>query len=95
MTYVIAAPCVDHSDQSCLDVCPIDCITADPDIDRKFHIDADACIECGQCAKACPNGAVFAERQLPAEWAVYAQIDVLWFRDPGAAREALDQLHPA
>ena len=31
MTYVIAAPCVHHNDQSCLDVCPVDCIDADTD----------------------------------------------------------------
>ena len=29
MAYVIAAPCVDHSDQSCVAVCPVDCIWGD------------------------------------------------------------------
>jgi Fe-S-cluster-containing hydrogenase component 2 len=95
VTYVIAAPCVDHSDQSCVDVCPVDCITADPQIDRKFHIDADACIECGRCASACPNEAIFADWQLPPEWAVYAQIDAAWYRDPATARREIDALHPA
>ena len=26
MTYVIAEPCVDQRDRSCIDVCPVDCI---------------------------------------------------------------------
>ena len=55
MAYVIAEPCIDNSDQSCVAVCPVDCITADPDIDRKFYIDPDGCIDCGSCESACPN----------------------------------------
>jgi NAD-dependent dihydropyrimidine dehydrogenase PreA subunit len=95
MTYVIAAPCVDHSDQSCVDVCPVDCISADPGVDRKFHIDPDACIECGRCAEACPNDAIFAEGQLPPDWAAYAWIDAAWYRDPAVARQRVDALNPA
>ena len=94
MTYVIAAPCVDHNDQSCIDVCPVDCISAHPDADRKFHIDPEACIECGQCASVCPNDAIFADRQLPPEWAAYAWIDAAWYRDPSAARQQVDALNP-
>ena len=26
MTYIIAEPCIDIKDQSCIDVCPVDCI---------------------------------------------------------------------
>ena len=26
MTYVIAEPCIDIKDKSCVDVCPVDCI---------------------------------------------------------------------
>jgi len=95
MTYVIAAPCVDHNDQSCVDVCPVDCITAEPGADRKFYIDADACIECGQCARVCPNEAILVDRELPAEWAIYTAIDAAWYRDPDVARRQLAALHPA
>jgi NAD-dependent dihydropyrimidine dehydrogenase PreA subunit len=94
VTYVIAAPCVDHNDKACVDVCPIDCISADPQVDRKFHIDPEACIECGQCASVCPNDAIFADRQLPAEWVAYARIDAVWYSDPSAARQEIDALHP-
>ena len=26
MTYIIAEPCIDIKDRSCVDVCPVDCI---------------------------------------------------------------------
>ncbi|MFI5255028.1 MAG: ferredoxin family protein [Candidatus Limnocylindrales bacterium] len=89
MAYVIAEPCIDHMDQSCVAVCPVDCIQADPDVDRKYHIDPDACIDCGSCEAACPNTAIFKARDLPVEWAGYAWVDATWFRDPAAARAAI------
>ncbi len=92
MAYVIAAPCIDQNDQSCVAVCPVDCITADAGLDRKFYIDPDVCIDCGACANACPNQAILRIDQLPAEWADYAEIDAAWYRDPAAARSAVDHL---
>ena len=66
MAYVIAAPCVDHTDQSCVAVCPVDCICGDLSVDRKLYVDPDACIECGSCETACPNGAILPEKKLEA-----------------------------
>ena len=94
MAYVIAQPCVDHNDQACLDVCPVDCITADTSVDRKFYVDPSECIDCGACADACPNQAIFRSDELPAEWAAFARIDAAWHRDRGAARATVDQLLP-
>ena len=59
MAFVIAEPCIDHNDQSCVAVCPVDCISSYPGLDRKFYIDPDNCIDCGSCEQACPNGAIF------------------------------------
>lgn len=95
MAYVIAAPCVDHMDQSCVQVCPVDCITADLSIDRKLYIDPEACIDCGSCLTACPNDAIFRADQLPAEWADFAWVDAAWYADPNAAREVLAELAAA
>ena len=91
MAYVIAAPCVDHMDQTCVEVCPVDCISFQPDRDRKLYVDAQACIDCGSCATSCPNDAIFRADELPPEWAAYASIDALWYRDPEAARAEIER----
>jgi NAD-dependent dihydropyrimidine dehydrogenase PreA subunit len=92
MSYVIAEPCIDHMDQSCVAVCPVDCISADPTIDRKFYIDPAGCIDCGSCEQACPNAAIFRADQLPEAWADYARIDATFYRDPAGARADVDDL---
>lgn len=95
MAYVIAAPCIDHMDQSCVQVCPVDCITADLSIDRKLYIDPEACIDCGSCQTACPNAAIFRPDELPPAWADFAWVDAAWYADPAAAREVLAELAAA
>ncbi len=70
MTYVIAEPCIGQKDNSCVEVCPVDCIhpTPDePDYDsvEMLYIDPDECIDCDACVEACPVDACFAEDQLP------------------------------
>ena len=92
MTYVIAAPCVDHLDQACVEVCPVDAIYGEPGLDRKFHIDPSSCIDCGACESACPNQAIFSAKRLPAAYAPYAEIDRLFFVYPDQAREQLAAL---
>ena len=94
MAYVIALPCVDNNDQSCVAVCPVDCITADASVDRKFYVDPDECIDCGACADACLNEAIFRSDDLPPAWANYESVDAAWYRDPATARNAVDQLAP-
>jgi len=95
MAFVIAEPCIDHMDQSCVAACPVDCIAGDPAVDRKLYIDPDNCIGCGACASACPNGAIYETNELPAAWADYAWVDVAFFRDVRAAREVVDELAAA
>ena len=43
MTYIIAEPCIDIKDLSCVDVCPVDCIHV---YDRILVIDPEECIDC-------------------------------------------------
>jgi NAD-dependent dihydropyrimidine dehydrogenase PreA subunit len=43
MTYIIAEPCIDIKDRSCVDVCPVDCIH---EFDRMLVIDPEECIDC-------------------------------------------------
>ncbi|MFA7296019.1 MAG: ferredoxin family protein [Dehalococcoidia bacterium] len=86
MAYVITQPCVDVMDKSCVDVCPVDCIHFEEGTDRKLYIDPDECIDCGACEPACPVSAIFAEDDLPADQAFYAEVDALWYKDKAGAR---------
>ena len=43
MTYIIAEPCIDIKDLSCVDVCPVDCIH---EYERILVIDPEECIDC-------------------------------------------------
>ena len=74
MTYVITEPCIDVKDQSCVEVCPVDCIHAD-DEDRILYISPDECIDCGACEPACPVTAIFAEDDVPDEWMGFTEIN--------------------
>ena len=69
MAYVIAEPCIDVLDISCVSVCPVDCIHYDEGVDRKLFIDPNECIDCGACEPECPVNAIFPEESLPTEWA--------------------------
>jgi NAD-dependent dihydropyrimidine dehydrogenase PreA subunit len=43
VTYIIAEPCIDILDKSCVDVCPVDCIH---EANRMLVIDPEECIDC-------------------------------------------------
>ena len=73
MAYVIAEPCIDVLDISCVSVCPVDCIHYEEGVDRKLFIDPNECIDCGACEPECPVNAIFPEDQVPAEWANYTR----------------------
>ena len=66
MTFVIASACIDVLDQSCIEVCPVDCIYAE-DEDRMCYIEPNECIDCGLCESACPVGAIFDEPEVPVK----------------------------
>ncbi|MDZ7729408.1 MAG: ferredoxin family protein [Dehalococcoidia bacterium] len=94
MTYVITTPCVDVMDQSCVEVCPVDCIHFEEGPDRMLYIDPDECIDCGACEPACPVSAIFAEDDVPTAEAPFTEINVLWFSDKDAARAKVEEIKP-
>tara|TARA_A100001037_G_scaffold279078_1_gene280578 strand:+ start:517 stop:756 length:240 start_codon:yes stop_codon:yes gene_type:complete len=73
-------------DQSCVDVCPVDCIHFEEGADKILYIDPDECIDCGACEPACPVTAIFEEDDVPDDEKVYTEINALWFTDKDAAR---------
>ena len=84
MTYVIAEPCIDVLDLSCVSVCPVDCIHYEEGVDRKLFIDPNECIDCGACEPECPVSAIFPEEDVPANLTAYIakNADVFKSDDP-------------
>ena len=83
MTHVIAQPCIDVKDKSCVDVCPVDCIHGG-DNDTMLYINPNDCIDCTLCVDACPVTAIFAEEDLPEEWKEYTPLNAKYFEEQGA-----------
>src|SRR4028118_714851 len=68
MTYVITEPCIGTKDQSCVEVCPVDCIY---DAGDHFMINPEECIDCGACEPECPVEAIFPEDEVPDDQESY------------------------
>jgi ferredoxin len=98
--FVIAAPCIDVKDRTCLDACPVDCIYEGG---RTLYIQPEECIDCGLCETVCPVDAIHADDRLPPELSPWIAInrdffgpDVTgWGRPGGAdAKHVTDKDHP-
>lgn len=81
VTYVIAFPCVDVKDKSCIEECPVDCIYEG---DRMLYIQPDECVDCGACEPVCPVEAIFYEDDVPEEWNDYTAANAEFFADLGS-----------
>ena len=86
MTFVITETCIDVKDQTCVEVCPVDCIHFEEDKDRILYIDPVECIDCGACVPVCPEDAIFDEPDVPEDQQRFTEINALWYQDPDAAR---------
>jgi NAD-dependent dihydropyrimidine dehydrogenase PreA subunit len=75
VTYVIAEPCIDTKERSCIDVCPVDCIY---ETERMLVIEPGECIDCGACVPECPVDAIYTLDELPDKWSNYEQINAAW-----------------
>jgi NAD-dependent dihydropyrimidine dehydrogenase PreA subunit len=87
MAYVVAEPCVDVLDRSCVEVCPVDCIYEGG---RMAFIQPDECVDCGACVQACPVEAIYHEDDLPAEWSVFTRYNADFFAEIGTPGGAVD-----
>lgn len=94
MAYVITSPCIDVQDQSCVEVCPVDCIYFDEGEDRMLYINPDECIDCGACEPACPVSAIFAEDDVPDSEKEFIELNRKWFVDKAAVRARVNELKP-
>jgi NAD-dependent dihydropyrimidine dehydrogenase PreA subunit len=82
--YAIGGPCVDVTDRSCLEECPVDCIYEG---DRKLYINPKECIDCGACEPVCPVEAIVSDRAASAEFKPWIADNARFFEDvlPGRA----------
>ena len=87
MTYIIAEPCIDIKDLSCVDVCPVDCIH---EFERILVIDPEECIDCGACEPECPVEAIFPEDALPDKWEPFVKINAVWLQGEAAVNPLVE-----
>jgi NAD-dependent dihydropyrimidine dehydrogenase PreA subunit len=86
VTYVITAACIGEKDQSCLSVCPVDCIHETPDM---LVIDPEECIDCGACEPECPVQAIYPGDAVPEQWRSFEAINAAWNEGPERVIELL------
>jgi ferredoxin len=72
MTYVVAEPCVNCRYTDCALVCPVEAFHLDDDM---LVIHPETCIDCDACVPECPVEAIFAENNVPAEWASFTPLN--------------------
>lgn len=81
MTYIIAQPCVDVLDKSCMEECPVDCIYEG---ERMLYIHPGECVDCGACEPACPVEAIYFEEDAPEEFKDYLRVNAEFFDKVGS-----------
>ncbi len=70
MPYVVTEACITCKHTDCVEVCPVDCFYEGPNF---LAINPDECIDCNACVPVCPVEAIYADDELPAHLAHYAQ----------------------
>ena len=70
MTHVVTENCINCKHTDCVEVCPVDCFYEGPNF---LAIHPDECIDCNACVPTCPVEAIYADDELPGEWAHYAE----------------------
>ena len=91
MAYTVAEPCVNCKYTDCVTVCPVECFY---EADNILYIHPDECIDCGACEPECPVTAIFAEEDVPSEWASYTRKNYAYF-EGGKNREVARGRGPA
>jgi NAD-dependent dihydropyrimidine dehydrogenase PreA subunit len=78
MPYVILSNCIDVTDRSCVEECPVDCIYEG---DRKLYINPAECIDCGACELACPVEAISPLQKAPEGESAFAFDNEVFFTE--------------
>jgi NAD-dependent dihydropyrimidine dehydrogenase PreA subunit len=84
MPYVIAGPCIDVMDKSCIEECPEDCIYEG---ERKLYMNPKECIDCGACEPVCPVEAISQDRRIGDDELDFVEDNRRFFTDVLAGRD--------
>jgi NAD-dependent dihydropyrimidine dehydrogenase PreA subunit len=88
MTYVVAEPCIDILDRSCIEECPVDCIYEGA---RMMYTHPNGCVDCGVSEPVCPVEAIYYEDVLKEHQVPFFQAATRFFADLGSPGESLVQ----
>ena len=72
MTHVVGEPCFNCKYTDCVVVCPVECFYEG---ESMLYIHPEECIDCEACVPECPVEAIFAEANVPSQWASYTQLN--------------------
>jgi len=66
MAHIVTEKCNGCKFTDCVEVCPVACFY---ELDTQLIIHPDECIDCTACVDVCPVHAIYAEGDLPSEFA--------------------------
>jgi len=72
MAYIVGQGCIGCKHTTCVEVCPVDAFREG---DNFLVIDPDECIDCDLCVAECPEDAIFAEDDVPADQIQFIEIN--------------------
>jgi len=72
MAYIVGQGCIGCQHTTCVEVCPGDGFREG---DNFLVIDPDECIDCDLCVAECPEDAIFAEDDVPADQIQFIEIN--------------------
>jgi len=78
MTYIVTESCIRCKYMDCVEVCPVDCFHAGPNM---LVIDPEECIDCNLCVPECPVDAIYPEDEVPED-----QLDFIALNEKLAAK---------
>jgi NAD-dependent dihydropyrimidine dehydrogenase PreA subunit len=84
MPYVITDACIDYTDKSCIEECPVDCIYEGG---RKLYIHPNECIDCGACEPVCPVEAIVEARDADDDQEKFVIGESRFFLEPLPGRD--------
>ena len=91
MTYVVVELCVDCKYTDCAAVCPVE---AFHELTDRLYINADTCIDCDACVPECPVEAIFADTNVPENYAHWTQINIEEAPKYPIISQKIPALHP-